>query len=443
MTRADDHAPDADTQARRGRTNGAAPDGEVVDFDPLDVSFLRDPYPMMARLRAESPVHYVEHLNIWAVSRHDDVAAIVRSPSVFSSELGLGRGWTLTDDRPPAKEMSFQAGIPGVRVLIGADAPAHSELRQLLAPCFNRSRLDALRRQIELVTDDLLVGLVERAEDGPVDIVSGLAQPLASASLGLALGLPDETTGLLTGWVRQVSHSWNPAHPDSHASSYRRLARAGWDMLRELRTVLRSPSRVHSGGAVDVLLEAHRRDPSALTEMEVLSNIVLLVLAGVHTTTCGMASSMQLLASDPALVDALRADESLVPAFVDEALRLESPIQASWRGTWSDREIGGQPVPEGARILLMFGSASRDEAHYVAPSELRLGRRERSLTFGAGPHTCIGGLLAVTEIRGAVHRVCQRLESLDVAGSPIMSTNLIVRGPEVLPLALTRAMRRR
>lgn len=410
----------------------------VITFDPLDPAFLADPYAVMADLREHAPVHYVDHLDIWTVARHDDVASILRRPTEFSSELGLGRGWTLVDERPPAKEMSFQAGLPGISVLIGADGPAHAVLRHMLAPAFSRSSLAALRPGMDAVADRLWDGVTARMDE-PVDLVPAVAEPMAAQSLAFALGLPSSVASSLSKWANAVTRSWDPTHPNSLASSYRRLARQGWDMLRELRAMLLlAPPGGGWSGAVGAMVDARRRNPSIISEMEVLSNVVLLVLAGVHTTTSGLGSVLRLLVHRPHLVEDLRVGRTSAAALTEEALRLESPIQASWRGTRTDAVVGSTTIPAGARIWLMFGSANRDERRYDRASELVVGRRGPHLTFGMGAHYCIGAQLAAAEIVAAVERFTALGLKLEPAGPARSTTNLIVRGVSSLPVRVRR-----
>ena len=409
-----------------------------MEFDPLDPGFLADPYPTMRRLRDESPVHYVSHLGIWAVSRHADVDAILRAPATFSSESGLGRGWTLRDDREPAKEMSFQAGIPGVSVLIGADGEPHARLRRILNPWFSRSRLASLRFRLREQVAEVVEDVIARGSEEPVDLVPELAQPIAARTLATAIGLPSAVHGLLADWAIDVCNSWDPTHPHSHADWHRRLARHGWDMLRELQAVVRTASSRGSHGAVGALLSAHRADPSSITEIEVLSNLVLLVLAGVHTTVCGLASTLNVLATRPDYYRLLTKDPTTAAPVVEESLRLESPIQATWRGTHASSQIGDATIPPGARVWLMVGSANRDERRFESPDKFELRRSDPRLTFGVGPHHCIGGILASLEIESTLVALAGRVASIEPAGPVETTTNLIVRGLKSLPVRFSR-----
>jgi cytochrome P450 len=183
-------------------------------------------------------------------------------------------------------------------------------------------------------------------------------------------------------------------------------------------------------------------DGEALTEQELISFLLLLLVAGMETTVNLMSHSVIRLSEDPELMTRLRADASLIPRFVEEMLRYEPPVHGSFRMTTDDVELGGVRLPRGSRLLVLLGSANRDEAAFPHSDRFDLERGgQQNLPFGHGIHFCIGAQLARLEARLGLEALLARFERFSPGEGPVRwSVSLVVRGPTVLPLVAHPAL---
>jgi cytochrome P450 len=383
----------------------------TLTYDPLDFDTHCDPYPTYRRLRAEQPLYWNAERSFWALSRHDDVARAARDWQRYSSGPGGERS-----------EMDRYFGIRPVDY-VAADSERHSVVRGLLRRDFAASGVARLQRAIREIATDLVDQL---AESRRADFVEALAQPLPAAVLCRLLGFPPEAAESIRRWNREL---WRRA-PDDIALPDTLLAAD-----REAREYVDAAASDRSArGVMRTLREAERSQ--AISHEELLDIGVLLIAAGTKTTSALIAIALQLLAQHPDQQRQVAADPDLIAGAVEEVLRFDSPAQWFARVTTTDVETDHGTIPAGERVLLLFGSANRDEREHADAHRFDVRRSApRHLSFGHGIHHCLAASLARLEARVCLEVVLSRLRGLECAGEAQRAYTPAERDLANLPLS--------
>jgi hypothetical protein len=353
---------------------------------------------------------------MWAISRYDDVVAVLKDPRRFSSE-GLGRSFL-----PPWLERN-----PTTDSLVMKDPPDHTRLRAAVSRAFGAAALSRLEPRIRAIAEELAETAVRHQE---VDFIAEFALPLPARVLNLFLGL-DPTLALhLKRWADDLV-----SIPASQPSPQR---------MAEIRHGLAEMEH-----CFHALIEARRAEPGedlvsdllraeALTREELMGFLFGLVPAGVETTVYLLANTLFVLAEHPREAERVRADPALIPRLIEEVLRYEPPGQSSLRLATEDVEISGVTVPRGATVVVLMGSAMRDESRFPQADRFILDRENQGhLSFGHGPHFCLGAMLARMEARIGLEALFSRIRGFSLSQREISwSQSIIARGPLALPLRL-------
>lgn len=384
-------------------------------FDPQDPEVLADPYPHYARLRREAPVLWLPDHDIWLVSRHRDVIEVLRDPQTYSSRLGHAA-------EPGKKEsgIRYRIGAPGVRILLAMDPPDHTVFRRAVRDGFTGRRIAQLGAAIEDVARKQIGCLLERSRAGDADFCRDVAGPVPTLVLGELFGLPEQMRPALFDWAQTVV-----ADLDVTISGGDQLGRG----LEMLRYFYREVKRRRDGSGtelLDVLANGHKH---GLGEREVLSFCGFLVVAGVETTTNQLTNLMDVLVSQPSVQDRLRADPALIPAAVQESIRYDGSVQGLWRSTTKAVTLGGQELPAGARMFILYGSANRDEQYVADPDLFLLDRAGADhVGFGHGIHYCLGARLARLEIETVLRELLTATENIQEHGPSKRHASVALRG---------------
>jgi cytochrome P450 len=318
-----------------------------------------------------------------------------------------------------------------VDVLATADPPAHSMQRKLMNRVFVPARISAVEPLIRSVVASTLDEAVARGE---MEWMDELSNPLPVQVISSVLGLPEADGASLKQWADAgVDLLSGVAPPERLGECWQLMV----GFLQYLRDRLAAPS---AGSVTAEIASAVER--SDLTEREGVSLMLQLVIAGSESTASLMGSAVHMLASDPALQDELRAHPERMGVFIEEALRLESPFRGHFRITRSATTLGGVDLPEGARVMLLWGAGNRDASVYGCPADLDLARDKpkQHLAFGSGIHFCLGAPLARLEAKIAIEELLGRASSVQLAADekPRHHPSLFVRRFERLRLQLTR-----
>jgi cytochrome P450 len=310
------------------------------------------------------------------------------------------------------------------------DPPEHTVYRRMLNPYFSRERMAALeeplRRFAGEMIDELLV-------EGSTDFASAFSHPFPTRALCLLLALPDDDWQLINEWSRRVDEVGGQSPPGSPE----RIAVG--EELRPFMTSLIEERRRNPGD--DVVSCLVRGDPELppLDDDTLVGIVMMFISAGHNTTTSAIGNAVLRLARYPALQSELRGSPGLIPAFVEEVVRIDAPQQAMRRVATTDTELGGRRIAAGDFVWLVFGAANLDAAAIDRPTELDLRRApNRHVGFGRGIHQCIGAPLARVEIRVALEELLNRTSSFHLDGE-ITRPAWPRLGVDRLPLLLDRA----
>jgi cytochrome P450 len=396
-----------------GQRDGIVTDLSEADFfsDP-DVA--ADPYPYYESLRAQCPVWRVPTSGVVAVTGYDEVTAVYRDSATFSSiNSSLGPfplPFDVTSDDISELIESHRDQFPMNEHLVSFDPPRHTAHRALLAGLFTPKRLKQNEEFMWQLADQLIDEFVA---DGRCEFVSAYGQPFPLLVIADLLGVPEDDhamfRSLLAGTGPTDDQPW-AATDDNGSVDLNPLA-----YLDKWFTAYISERR--GSPAPDMLTEmATQRFPDGtLPEVvDVVRIATFLFIAGHETTARLLASALHVLAENPELQDTLRNNRDRIPNFVEEMLRLESPVKSDFRLTRVATTLGGVDLPAGTTIMLLPGAANRDPAQFECPAELRVDRpnARQNLAFARGVHSCPGGPLARIEGRVTIERILDRLSDI-------------------------------
>ena len=398
---------------------------EMVLFNPFTPGFTDDPYPHYRELRDAGAVQ--EHpLGFWFVSRHDEVADLLRA-NLSVEQRHLAPHPARDAVRGDAAEVHMRSG--GLSML-DRDPPDHTRLRRLVAKVFTPRAIEGLRPRIQHLVDDALDRL-----DGGGDVVAELAFPLPFAvineMLGMQLADADRVRDLTGTLVRSLEPIADPE-----------LARRILDADRELGELCRQAIAAKRTEPADDLLTALIRAEEGgdvLDDDELVAQVVLLYVAGHETTVNLISNGVVALLRHPDQLAALRDNPDLIGNAVEEFLRYDSPVQSGRRITTEPVAAGGHEIPAGSFVLLGQASANRDERFWGPDADtLRLDRRDARLhvSFGAGPHHCLGAALARMEAQLAIGGLVARYPNLAQAGEIEWNGRINLRGAAKVPVSV-------
>ena len=372
---------------------------------------LECPYPYYKRVREEAPVHQTP-LGFWAVSRYEDVLSVVRNPEHFSS---LSQSNSFATPPPPEVIEISKQGYPRVNTLLSNDPPSHTQFRNLVNKAFLPKRVAQLEDSIRTIANDLLEKFVN---DGKVDLVTQFAVGLPLTVIADALGVDRADMPKFKKWsddsVAPLSGLLTPERQIECAHSRIELQKYMVERIKEREVELRDDLL---SDLVKARFDSGERAGEGMTMPEMLDVIAQLLVAGNETTTKLIAAATLMLIENPDQMEKVRADFSLIPNLVEEALRMEAPVQMLPRFTTADVEVGGVAIPKGSIVMAMYGCANRDEAKYPDADQFNVERdnARTQLAFGQGPHFCVGAALARSEARIAFELLLSRLNNIALA----------------------------
>jgi pimeloyl-[acyl-carrier protein] synthase len=397
----------------------------TLAFNPFLPEVHEDPYPLYHRLRAEDPVHR-SPLGFWVLTRHADVLAVLRDPRMSrdprrSERVALLRASAEVDELLAAEEAAPS--------MLFVDPPDHTRLRTLVNKAFTPAAVERLRPRVE----ELVAGLLDRAAGtGAMDVVEELAYPLPVTVICELFGVPEADRDRFRAWSRGLVHLLDPLVA---ADALERALRAR-QALRGYLGGLIAERRAHPAGDLLTALIAAEDQGHQLTEAELVSMCVLLLVAGHETTVNLIANGMLALLRDPGARARLQADAALARSAVEELLRYDSPVQFTSRHALEDLDVGGRRVRAGETVVAVLGAANRDPAQFPDPDRLDLARApNRHLAFGGGIHFCLGAPLARMEAAVAIPALLARLPGLELGPEPpVRRDTVTLRGLASLPV---------
>ncbi|MEU6558777.1 cytochrome P450 [Nocardia nova] len=402
------------------------PDGAELFAPP----HLDDPYPLYDRLRRDAPVHRIPGTDFHLVSSWELVAEAAARTGDFSANLTAVL--LRYPDRPPVAFELDGGGV--VHVLATADDPAHGIHRKLVSGVL-AGRVRGLGPAVAGLVDRLWS---EYVRDGRIDWAADMADRLPLALVAALIGLPDEDVPRLLSWAYDSTEMIGGVVA---ADRLPELVRSAAELAGYLvERVRRAQADATTAGPPRDLLDALARAcrSGELTEEVAALILIQLVGAGGESTAALIGSAGRILASRTDIQSELRQRPHLIPAFLDEVLRLESPFRGHYRHVVADTRLGAVDLPAGSHLLLLWGAADRDPAVFPDPGTLDLHRPniKSHLAFGRGIHFCVGSALAKLEARTAVTALLERTTRITLDGSPERVPSILVRRHRSLPLRL-------
>jgi cytochrome P450 len=393
-------------------------------FDPDDPSTVSDPYPGYQWLREQAPVCYLADHDLWVVARHTDVVDVLSNPHRFSSQLGMGA----VHHRHAPRSVGYRIGAPGVRVLIATDPPEHTRLRHAVMAPFRRSAVIKLIPRIEQIAGELVAGLLANAEHGKADIYRDLAAPLPVLVLAELLGVPTRMRDEFREWASVITDDLDRTGPtETH------LGR-GYDMFRYFRSEIR---RRRKEPGDDLLSVVAATDAAGLSDHEVMAFCAFLLVAGVETTANLFTNMIGALIGHPAVRQRLWSAPELAGPVVEESLRFDTSVQGLWRATVAGDRLSRVALPAGARLLVLFGSANRDERVFADAATFQPERSPNPhLAFGNGHHRCLGAVLAKAELVAALEALVKATGGMTPRGQFVRRDSLVLRGFSAQPVTV-------
>ena len=386
-------------------------DWETIDFFS-DASLLEDPYPYFEELRAECPVLRLPHHGVVAVTGYEEAGDVYRDVETFSScNSVIGPFATfpvpLEGDDVGAIIDAHRDQLPMNEHMVTMDPPDHTRERALLMRLISSKRLKENEAFMTRLSDQLLDEFIA---DGRCEFIAAYSQPFAMLAVADLLGVPEEDHGRFR---EGFGLSASPGELGATGSGDADLNALAWldDWFAEyIEDRRRHPRK-------DVLTDlalATYPDGTTPDVTSVVRTATFLFAAGQETTARLLATALKYLAEEPALQDELRARPELVVGFIEEALRIESPVKADFRLARRSTSIGGVPVPAGTPVMLLNGAANRDPRRFTEPAAFQVERpnARAHMAFGRGAHTCPGGPLARAEGRISLARILDRMRDI-------------------------------
>ncbi len=421
----------------------------VGDFEPFSRETLENPYPFYDRMRAERPV-FEAAPGVFFVTTYDLIHEVLRDTERFSSARGAaflnfqGEAGLAPPMAPSeATRAIFARGVPPRDTLLSADPPAHTRYRSLVNRSLSPRRVAKLEPIARQVVTELIDGFID---DGRVELVGQFSMMVPLTVVAITLGVPRSDLQRYKEWsVKSVAVLAGRVSEEERIEG----ARASVELQRYLARNVEAARADPQDDLIGDLITAHLRggagddDHRELDTPEIVSILNQLLVAGQETVNYLIASLTLLLLRNPEVLAEVQADPSLIPAMVEEGVRIESPISALGRFVVSDTELGGTALPAGSRLVALFGCANRDPKRFPQPERFDIHRENLRdhVGFGAGPHYCVGAALARMETRVAFEELFRRLRNLRLApGNDFTHQyNFIFRALKTLHLEFDKA----
>jgi cytochrome P450 len=396
----------------------------IRDFNlgRLTKSFLDDPYPTYAALRAHAPVHRLPDGSFF-LTRYDDVAQVYRDTATWSSDKKI-------DFRPNfADSLLYEHHTTS---LVFNDPPVHTRVRKLLAPVFTPRALKAIEPRIE----DLVERLLDNAaRAGAVDLIEDYAAAIPLQLIGDLLGVPQHERGPLRNWSLRILGALEPVlNAEQFAQGVKSVAEFKAYLTK---LIADRQTQVSADGKeiLSILIRASEFAADAndgaerLSGLELIHNCIFLLNAGHETTTNLIGNSVDLLLRNPEAKAELTQHPELIDTAIEEFLRMESPNQLGNRRATKDTQRGGIAIPAGGYVHLCIAAANRDGEQFPDAERLDLRRSpNRHLAFGLGIHACAGMSLARMEARIAIGKLLARFQTIERAGDAVRGGRARFRG---------------
>jgi cytochrome P450 len=389
------------------------------DLDPFSPEFRADPFTQYAELRnLDAPIVWLTRHSIWVVSRYDPVRAVLSDPKRFSNAGGGG-----------IKNYFLEKPWRRPSLILEVDPPEHQRTRKVLMQALSPDRLQRLRATFEAQANTLID---EALEKGTFDAIPELVQRFPLTVFPDAVGMRREDRSNMLVYGSMVFGGFGPTTPWYEDLMKQAESVSAWIMERCERGAL-DPDGI--GAAIYA-----QADAGNIEQWEATLLVRSLLSAGVDTTIDSIGLCLQCLAEHPEQWAQLRSDPDLARSAFEEATRYDSSSQSLFRTTLESFDFQGVPLEKHQKVLVLIGAAGRDAAKWADPDRFDITRRVTAsqIGYGAGIHSCVAQMMARLEAEVFFRALAQKVQSIELAGSPTLRLQPGLRGLSSLPLRLTR-----
>ncbi|MQR00917.1 cytochrome P450 [Glaciimonas soli] len=401
----------------------------------INSAFHNNPYPTYQAMREAGPLHWNEEFcgGAWLLTEYADVASVLRDPRFSVRRAG---GWANSSGPQAMQELREFKRIFS-RSLLFVDAPQHTRLRQVMNAGFKPSALHTLAPKIQQLVDGLLDQIPANAQ---FDFMSAFARPLPALVIAEMLGIDGADRSEFVAWSDDIADFIGSPTPTIDIA---RRAQTSLIAMNEYFRGILAQRRLHLGEDLISQLVIAEASGGIITTKELLAQCCTLLFAGHETTRNLLGNGMLALLQHPQQWQALQNNPALLPSALKELLRFDSPVQYSGRRLKVDVEMHGKTMKKGDLVIPLIGAANRDPAKFTDPDALDIHRNQGAhLSFGYGPHVCIGATLTYMEAEIAMRSVMRRMPGLTLANpsdTQSWGQNAVYRSLNALPLHFTAA----
>jgi len=404
----------------------------MTQYDLNSAEFLANPYPIYDQLRTSDPIFWSAENGYWILTRYADIASLIQNVHLSSNRIGAH-----SDRMPKEAKEYFRPFFTAVSSwMLMVDPPDHTRLRGLVNKAFTPGVVENMRELVQDLVDKMLAAVKDQ---GRMDVISDLANPLPATVIAELLGVPGADHQQFKKWSDDVAVALSGIDSGATRDELQALYITAQKSVLELSSYFREKVvelRLHpQDNLLSALVQAEEQG-DRLTEEELFANCVLLMIAGHETTTNLIANGILALLQNPDQQEALRLNPDLIVSAVEELLRYDSPVQKMGRIASADIHIGGKQFQKGQLIVFNFAAGNRDPEQFASPNQLDIARRpNRHLAFGHGLHYCVGAALARLEGQIAVNTVLSRMPKIRLDTKKLeWHRNFTLRGLKLLPV---------
>lgn len=393
----------------------------MINFS--DPAFVENPYPALKELRQVGKPVWHEEVGMFLAARHVDANAVLRTKT-------LGRIFTPKEPESQWNEFNWLHSDS----LLDSEPPKHTRLRSLVGKAFSRSRIEALRPEVERIANLLLDEAENKlSSNGHFDLIADYAEPLPVKVIAALLGFPDEDEHLLRPWSQSIVKMYE-VNPSLDAQA--EAQQAAHEFAEYVRDLMNKRKAQPSSDLISELATVEEAGEK-LNAQELIATCVLLLNAGHEASVNGFGNGMVATFEREDQLELLRKNpRAISDTAIEEFLRFDAPLHLFERTATADTEIGGVVVKTGQKIASLLGSANRDETIFDRADELDLTRAQNPhIGFGAGIHFCLGAPLSRIEMSASLPLLFERFPALSLKETPKRRPTFVLRGYESILVA--------
>ena len=398
-------------------------------FNPFVPSFKINPYLQYSRLRTDDPVHRSMALQSWILTRYEDCLHVLRDIENFSSDGSyasgeLGRAF---------REQRKTAPLGDVNSLLTVDPPAHTHLRSIISKEFTPRRVELLLPRIEEISYQLFNEIDELDE---FDLIECLALPLPVIVIAELLGIPASDRHLFKEWSNKLASTTDVFNSEQAISE---AQEATLELISYFSDFIEVRRRLPEDDLISAFVKA-QSEGTELSDDEILAFAILLLVAGNETTTNLIGNGIIALVNNQKAFSSVKQDPSLITSMIEEILRFDSPVQGVVRIAKNNISLQGKDISAGEIVMAMVGAANHDHEQFTEPESFDVRREQnRHLSFGLGPHFCLGAPLARLEASILFKELFDRFSKIEGARSDVeRGGTLLLRGFTKLPVLVQK-----